>query len=85
MNPFTQHPNEQGIGYFEHMNFAIGIAFRLLRSALAFVIHATLPFITIEKRFDLEATSAFLLERNRYIETTAAAGTAESDAQPLVA
>lgn len=72
MNAFTEHPHEQGVTYFEHWSFAMGIAWRLLCSVLAFALHALLPFITIERRFDLEATSAFLLERNQFIETAAA-------------
>jgi hypothetical protein len=72
MTIFTTHPHEQGVGYFEHLDLAAGIAWRLLKSVLAFALHALLPFITIERQFDLEATSAFLLERNRFIETAAA-------------
>lgn len=71
MNAFTNHPHAQGVTYFEHWHFAIGIAWRLLRSVIAFTVHAMLPFITIERRFDLEATSRFLLERNRFIENAA--------------
>ena len=74
MTIFTEHPHAQGVSYFEHWGFAIGIAWRLLRSVLAFSLHALLPFITIDRRFDLEATSAFLLERNAFIEAAAAAG-----------
>jgi len=74
MSLFTRHPHEQGITYLAHWAFAMGIAWRLLRSAMAFAVHALLPFITIEKRFDLEATSAFLAERNRYIEAAAQHG-----------
>ncbi len=72
MNAFTGHPHAQGVTYFEHWCFAMGIAWRLLSSVIAFALHALLPFITIERRFDLEATSAFLMERNHFIETAAA-------------
>ena len=72
MNAFTDHPHAQGVTYFEHWNFAMGIAWRLLVSVFSFVIHALLPWITIQRRYDLEATSAFLLERNHFIETAAA-------------
>jgi hypothetical protein len=72
MNKFTDHPHAQGITYLEHWIFAMGIAWRLLASVFSFAIHAMLPWITIQRRFDLEATSAFLLERNRFIETAAA-------------
>lgn len=72
MTVFTEHPHAQGVTYFEHWGFAIGIAWRLFRSVLAFSLHALLPFITIDRQFDLEATSAFLLERNDFIETAAA-------------
>lgn len=71
---FTKHPHQQGITYLEHWQFAMGIAYRLLASVVAFVLHAILPFITIEPRIDLEATAAFLAERNRFIETAAAHG-----------
>ncbi len=71
MRAFTEHPHKQGVTYFEHWLFAIGIACRLLRSVVAFAVHAMLPFIPIERRFDLEATSEFLLERNRFIENAA--------------
>ena len=83
MTIFTQHPHDQGISYFEHWGFAMGIAWRLLRSVLAFAIHALMPWIRIEKQLDLEATSAFLLERNDFIET--AAGKPADDAQPVAA
>ena len=72
MKPFTEHPHQQGVTYFEHWHFAMGIAYRLLASVVAFGLHAILPFITIEPRLDLEATAAFLAERNRFIETAAA-------------
>ena len=74
MTIFTEHPHAQGVTYFEHWAFAIGIAWRLLRSVLAFSFHALLPFISIDRQLDLEATSAFLLERNDFIETAAAKG-----------
>lgn len=72
MNALSEHPNKQGITYFGHLAFAIGIAWRLSISVMAFALHAVLPFISIEPRFDLEATSAFLVERNHFIETAAA-------------
>lgn len=71
MTIFTEHPHDQGISYFEHWGFAMGIAWRLFRSVLAFAIHALMPWITIERKFDLEATSVYLLERNNFIETAA--------------
>jgi len=72
MNAFTDHPHNQGVTYTEHWLFAMGIAWRLLATVVAFAVHALLPFITIERHLDLEATSAFLLERNDFIETAAA-------------
>ena len=69
MNPLTIHPQKQGVTYWEHWNFAMGIAFRLLISVMAFAMHAILPFISIEPSLDLEATSAFLAERNHWIGT----------------
>lgn len=72
MELFTKHPHEQGITYFEHYAFAMGIAWRLLTSVVAFAAHALLPFLGIAPRRDLEATAAFLLERNSFIEESAA-------------
>jgi len=83
MKAFTQHPHEQGVTYFEHWDFAMGIAWRLLTSVVAFMLHAIFPSITIAPRFDLEATARFLAERNQFIETAAA--TAHSHPHPGVA
>jgi hypothetical protein len=69
MNPFTGHPYQQGITYFDHCCFATGIAFRLFASVLTFAVHAILPFIPIDRQLDLESTTAFLAERNAWIET----------------
>lgn len=74
MNPMTQHPREQGISYWEHFGFAMGIALRLLSSVMAFAAHALLPFISIEPGNDLEATAAFLQERNDWIESAPKGG-----------
>jgi hypothetical protein len=68
MNPFTEHTQRQGLTYIEHWCFAMGIAYRLLSSVVAFALHAIFPFIDIECRLDLEATAAFVEERNRWIE-----------------
>jgi hypothetical protein len=56
MNPFATHPREQGVTYVEHWCFAMGIAYRLLSSVVAFAVHAILPFIPIEPRLDLGPT-----------------------------
>jgi len=72
MTAFTRHPHAQGITYFGHWVFAMGIAWRLLSSVIAFALHSVLPFISIQPRLDLEAMSAFLMERNHFIETAAA-------------
>ncbi|MDX1404570.1 MAG: DUF6356 family protein [Woeseiaceae bacterium] len=72
MTAFTRHPYRQGVTYIRHWLFAMGVATRLFASVLAFALHALLPFISIEPRFDLEATSAYLLERNQFIGAAAA-------------
>ena len=71
MNLFTTHTQQQGVTYFEHWFFAMGIAHRLLVSVVAFTLHALLPFIPIAPRHDLEATTAYLVERNQWIESVA--------------
>ena len=70
MSLFTDHPRQQGVSYATHGRFAAGIAWRLLMSASAFAVHAVVPAISIRPRLDLEATSAYLAERNRWIETS---------------
>ena len=69
MNPFTTHTQAQGVTYVEHADFAMGIALRLMISVIAFALHAIFPFIDIAKRHDLEATMAYLNERNEWIES----------------
>lgn len=78
MNPLTIHPQKQGVSYWEHWNFAMGIAYHLLICVLAFAIHALLPFISIEPTLDLEATSAFLAERNQWIGSAKESGRSRS-------
>ncbi len=68
-NVLAAHPHRQGLTYLEHWLFAMRIAGRLLATVVAFAVHAVLPFIHIEPRLDLESTTAFLLERNRWIES----------------
>ena len=68
MNPFTLHTQQQGVSYIEHMIFAMGIAYRLWRSVIAFTLHAIFPFLNIEVDVDLESTAAFIEERNNWIE-----------------
>ena len=47
----------------------MGIAFRLFPSVLAFAVHSILPFVPIGRQLDLESTTAFLAERNAWLET----------------
>jgi hypothetical protein len=68
MNPFTTHPRQQNLTYSEHWCFAMGIACHLLTSVVAFALHATLPSVPIRPRLDLEATAAYLAERNSWLE-----------------
>jgi hypothetical protein len=69
MNIFTNHTQEQGVTYLEHLYFAHGIAIRLFNSVFAFVMHGLFPFINIKKELDLEAIAKFILERNDWIES----------------
>jgi hypothetical protein len=78
MNPFTAHTQQQGVTFVEHWYFAMGIAYRLFISVVAFATHALLPFIPIKPEHDLEATVAYLNERNNWIES--AKRTAHSNA-----
>jgi len=87
LNIFTGHPHRQGVSYLAHWCFAMGIAWRLLRTVSAFALHALLPFISIAPQFDLEASAAYLAERNRWIEAAHRNAHADADAhvQPDVA
>lgn len=44
-NPFSKHPNEVGLNYFQHMIFAFGITAKLLGCVFACFIHAFFPFL----------------------------------------
>lgn len=68
MNPSAQHAQQQGISYFEHLYFAMGIAWHLSSCVFAFAMHAVFPFTNIDATFDLDATTGFLQERNYWIE-----------------
>jgi hypothetical protein len=68
MNPFTQHTQQQGLAYVDHLVFATRIAWRLSNTVIAFAVHAIFPFIDINKTLDLEATVEYLQERNNWIE-----------------
>ena len=69
MNIFAAHTREQGVTYIEHLIFALRISARLFRSVVAFALHAIFPFIGIRKEYDLEATAAFILHQNDWIES----------------
>lgn len=68
MNIFTEHTQNQGVTYFEHLVFATVIALRLFSSAVIFALHGIFPFIHIRKELDLEATGEFLESQNDWIE-----------------
>jgi len=68
MNIFIKHTQQQGVTYWEHMVFAVGIAARLSNSVVAFTLHGVFPFIDIKKELDLEATARFIKEKNGWIE-----------------
>lgn len=42
---FTKHPEEAGMGYYEHFKFALKLSFRFLRIAAGSGIHAFFPFL----------------------------------------
>jgi hypothetical protein len=68
MNPFTEHPHRQGLSYVEHLVFALGIAWRLFNSVIAFSLHALFPFISIKRELDLEETTKYMRECNDWLE-----------------
>lgn len=74
MNPFIQHPHEQGVTYLQHMAFALSIATRLLKTVTVFTLHAIFPFIDINHSLDLEATEEFIHMKNDWIESMKTAG-----------
>jgi hypothetical protein len=44
-NPFTKHPNEFGMTYWQHARFALDFSVHLFAGVLTSVIHALLPFL----------------------------------------
>ena len=43
-NIFTEHPNEVGENYFQHMGHAIGFCLLLLSLSFKALVHAIFPF-----------------------------------------
>lgn len=83
MNIFTKHTQQQGVTYFEHMFFAVGIAIRLSNTVVAFALHGIFPFIDIKKELDLEATARFINTKNNWIEGQKPARQTKSVNQPV--
>ena len=74
MNPFIQHPHQQGVTYMQHMAFALSIAARLMQTVTVFTLHAIFPFMDINRSLDLEATEEFIHMKNGWIEDMKSAG-----------
>tara|TARA_Y100001963_G_C6506556_1_gene320209 strand:+ start:133 stop:369 length:237 start_codon:yes stop_codon:yes gene_type:complete len=65
-NLFTKHPKETvGETWRQHCYFAIGVGFRLIFTALIFIIHGVFPFIAIPKWLNLEESIRFLARENK--------------------
>lgn len=45
-NPFTEHPNCFGQGYWQHFGFALEVAGRAFVIALLALLHAVFPFLS---------------------------------------
>ncbi len=46
-NPFTRHPNEVRMSYFQHTRFALMLSVNTLSCAAASLIHAFFPFLFV--------------------------------------
>jgi hypothetical protein len=44
-NPFTKHPREVGMSYWQHAFFAFDFSFHLFAGVITSVIHAIFPFL----------------------------------------
>lgn len=44
-NPFTEHPKEVGMNYFQHMLFAFSVTGKLIVAVFCCFIHAFFPFL----------------------------------------
>jgi hypothetical protein len=44
-NPFTEHPKEVGMNYFQHLLFAFSVVGKLIAAVFCCTIHAFFPFI----------------------------------------
>lgn len=44
-NPFTEHPNHAGQGYWQHLGFALSVAGRAFAIAVLAAVHAVFPFL----------------------------------------
>ena len=66
-NPFTNHPKRNANETWgKHFKFTLHVAYRLVITAIVFVIHGLFPFISIPKWLNLEDTIKFLKKENTY-------------------
>ena len=45
--PFTEHPNEVGMTYFQHVKFALNLARLTFAACLASLVHSVFPFLFV--------------------------------------
>ena len=65
MNLFIKHPRENANEtWWQHCQFAIGVAIRLIFTSIMFIIHALFPFIGIPRWLNIEDTIGFLEKEN---------------------
>ena len=61
-NPFTKHPNDVGMNYFQHLLFAFWVITRLITGVFTCTIHAFFPFLFTT------TTSSIITELNSKID-----------------
>jgi hypothetical protein len=78
VNPFTDHPTNNGMTYLGHLWVALWLAFRLGLAAAAVAVHAVVPAL-----FNSTAGST-VAELNEYFVTrrTRCASAAKADDKP---
>ena len=59
--PLWKHPAAVGETYWQHMMYAIGLSYYFFRASLQALIHAFLPDLKQDDRYDLIGTAEYTM------------------------
>ena len=57
--PLWKHPGTVGETYWQHMRYGLGLSYFLFRASLHALIHAFLPDLKTNERYDLKGVAEY--------------------------